>query len=146
MYSFWGLRRKFVEDVSPALRDAFDLEVSDVFLLEYICRSDLSPSAIGAQLRLPAHTISRRLDALEKRQLLVRSLDPNDARRRVLNLTPAGEALLEAAARLLEQQVTALLEVLEPGTLAGMLDALERVVQNQPKPTQSHCTPPEEAP
>jgi DNA-binding MarR family transcriptional regulator len=127
MQSFWSLRQLFVEHVSLALREEVGLGVPEVFLMDYIGKSDLSPSEIAARMRLPAHAISRRLDALEKRRLITRSLDPNDARRRVLHLTPAGETLLREAAAMLEGQVTALLSALEPETVEVMLSAMERV-------------------
>lgn len=144
MHGFWSLRQLFVERVSPALREEVGLGVPEVFLMDYIGKSDLSPSEIAARMRLPAHTISRRLDALEKRRLITRSLDPNDARRRVLHLTPAGETLLREAAAMLEGQVAALLSVLEPDALQGMLDALERLSPARPKSTPVRCTPLEE--
>ena len=132
MHGFWGLRQMFVERVSPVLREKVGLELPEVFLLEHIGHSDLSPSEIAAQMRLPAHAISRHLDALEKRRLLTRGLDPGDARRRVLTLTPAGETLLKEAAQVLEQQVTHLLNVLEPAVLETLLGAMEHLTQSTP--------------
>lgn len=147
MHNFWKLRQVLVEHVSPVLRELHGLEPPEVFLLEYIGKSDLSPSEIAAQMRLPAHAISRRLDVLEKRLLIVRSLDASDARRRVLTLTPAGEAVLKEAAVTLEGQVADLLGVLEPGSLDAMLKAMEQLVQAHrapPKADSSRCTPAEE--
>ena len=141
MHGFWGLRQLFVERVSPALREEVGLELPEVFLLEHIGHSDLSPSEIAAQMRLPAHAISRRLDALEKRQLITRRLAPEDARRRVLTLTPAGETLFEAAAATLEEQVTQLLEVLEPAVLETLLSALEHLTRSQPDPDRPPSIP-----
>ena len=141
MHGFWGLRQLFVERVSPALREEVGLELPEVFLLEHIGHSDLSPSEIAAQMRLPAHAISRRLDALEKRQLITRRRAPEDARRRVLTLTPAGETLFEAAAATLEEQVTQLLEVLEPTVLETLLSALEHLTQSQPDPDRPPSIP-----
>lgn len=120
--------------VAPALRDAYDLEIPEVLLLEYIGQSDLSPSEIAEAMKLPAHAISRKLDGLEKRGLIVRSLDPNDARRRVLELTPAGEALLQKAAALLEQQTADLLSVLPDDTLSTVLNAFDLVASGAPHP------------
>lgn len=144
MHGFWSLRQLFVERVSPALREEVGLGVPEVFLLNYIGKSDLSPSEIAARMRLPAHAISRRLDALEKRRLITRSLDPDDARRRVLHLTPAGETLLKEAAVTLEGQVAALLSVLTPDALESMLDALERLTPTHSEPAPLCCTSPEE--
>lgn len=120
--------------VAPALRDAYDLEIPEVLLLEYIGQSDLSPSEIAEAMKLPAHAISRKLDGLEKRELIVRSLDPSDARRRVLELTSAGETLLQEAAALLEQQTANLLSVLPDDTLSTVLSAFDLVARSAPQP------------
>ncbi len=141
MHSFWRLRQVLVERVSPVLREAYDLEIAEVFLLEYIGKSDLSPSEIAEQMRIPAHAISRKLDVLEKRRLIVRSLDPNDARRRVLALTPAGETLLERAAVLLERQVAELLSVLSDETLTSMLAAMDLVTHSLARNVTPSATP-----
>lgn len=143
MHLFWDLRQLFIERVSPALRERVGLELPEVFLLEYIGHSDLSPSEIAARMKLPAHAISRHLDALEKRQLITRGLAPEDARRRVLTLTPAGETLLKEAAVGLEQQVTQLLNVLEPAALETLLSAMEHLTRAQPDAAQ---IPPAESP
>lgn len=120
--------------VAPALREAHDLEIPEVLLLEYIGQSDLSPSEIAEAMKIPAHAISRKLDGLEKRGLIVRSLDPSDARRRVLELTPAGETLLKEAAALLEQQTADLLSVLSTDSLSTVLNAFDLVARSAPQP------------
>lgn len=132
MHSFWGLRQTFVERISPRLREQIGLEVPEVFLLTYIGSSTLSPSEIAARMRLPPHAISRRLDVLEKRALVTRSLGAGDARRRVLTLTAAGEAVQARGAALLEEHVADLLGVLDPRTRDTMLGALERLTTARP--------------
>ena len=134
MRSFWSLRQLLVERVSPQLRRQTGLEVPDVFLLSYIGSSSLSPSEIAAQMRVPPHNISRRLDVLEKRDLITRSLGTGDARRRVLTLTPAGESVLARGTALLEEHVAKLLEVLNPAAQTVMLEALERLTSDLPGP------------
>lgn len=141
MNGFWNLRQTFIERISPRLREQSGLEVPDVLLLGYIGSSTLSPSEIAARMRLPPHAISRRLDGLDKRGLVTRSLGAGDARRRVLTLTPAGTAVLETGRALLEAHVAELLEVLDPGTRDTMLGALERLTTAQPAaPTASKET------
>ncbi len=127
--------------VAPALREAHDLEIPEVLLLEYIGQSDLSPSEIAEAMKIPAHAISRKLDGLEKRELIVRSLDPNDARRRVLELTPSGEHTLREAAALLEQRIADLLRVLPVDTLGTVLDAFDLVAHGAPQTDEPHSHP-----
>ena len=125
MHGFWNLRQVFVEQVSPKLREQLGLEVPEVFLLEYIAKSTLSPSEIAAQMRLPPHAISRKLDVLEKRRLITRRVGEGDARRRVLSLTAKGKAVSKEASALLDDYVAEMLSVLEPSTLDTLLEALE---------------------
>ena len=132
MHGFWNLRQVFVEQVSPKLREQLDLEVPEVFLLEYIGKSTLSPSEIAAQMRLPPHAISRKLDALEKRRLITRRVGEGDARRRVLSLTAKGQAVSKEASALLDSYVAELLSVLEPATLDALLAGLERLTRPEP--------------
>ena len=132
MHGFWNLRQVFVEQVSPKLREQLGLEVPEVFLLEYIAKSTLSPSEIAAQMRLPPHAISRKLDVLEKRRLITRRVGEGDARRRVLGLTAEGKAVSQEASALLDGYVAEILSVLEPGTLDTLLEALERLTQTDP--------------
>ena len=132
MHGFWNLRQVFVEQVSPKLREQLDLEVPEVFLLEYIGKSTLSPSEIAAQMRLPPHAISRKLDALEKRRLITRRVGEGDARRRVLSLTTKGQAVSKEASALLNSYVAELLSVLEPATLDALLAGLERLTRPEP--------------
>ncbi len=134
MYGFWNLRQLFVAQVSPKLREQIDLEIPEVFLLEYIGKSSLSPSEIAVQMRLPPHAISRRLDTLEKRRLITRRVGEGDARRRVLGLTAKGKAVSEEASALLESYISEILGVLEPGTLDALLGALEQLTQSQSEP------------
>ena len=119
----------FVEQVSPKLREQLGLEVPEVFLLEYIAESTLSPSEIATQMRLPPHAISRKLDTLEKRRLITRRVGEGDARRRVLSLTAKGKAVSKEASALLDDYVAEMLSVLEPGTLDTLLEGLERLTQ-----------------
>ncbi len=131
MHSFWNLRQLFVEQVSPQLREQIGLEVPEVFLLEYISKSSLSPSEIAAQMRLPPHAISRKLDALEKRRLITRRVGVGDARRRVLGLTVKGKTVSQEASALLERYVGEILGVLEPAAVDALLDTLEGLTQSR---------------
>ena len=119
----------FVEQVSPKLREQIGLEVPEVFLMEYIAKSTLSPSEIAAQMRLPPHAISRKLDVLEKRRLITRRVGEGDARRRVLSLTAKGRAVSQEASALLDGYVADMLGALEPRILDMLLEGLERLTQ-----------------
>ena len=91
------------------LRDRHGLDLAEHFLLGYVAESDLSPTEIADALSLPAHAISRRLDALEQRGFLTRHIHPEDARKRVLHVTDVGRTVQEAAQTTLHDEVAAML-------------------------------------
>ena len=127
MHAFWGLRQVMLRRVNPKIREAHGLEFLEVLLLEQIGTTDLSPSEISEAMQIPAHAISRKLDTLAKAGLIGRTLDPEDARRRVLTLTPKGSATLQEALRTLDAEVGRMLEVLPPETQETMIRAIEKM-------------------
>ncbi|MDQ3522026.1 MAG: MarR family transcriptional regulator [Gemmatimonadota bacterium] len=116
--------------IGPTIREAYGLDLGEVFLMHHIRDSDMTPSAIAEYMQLPAHTISRRLDSLEKRGFIKRELDAKDARKRVLALTGAGAKTVEAATKMLHEEVAKMLGVLEVDRLEALLNALERIGQS----------------
>lgn len=129
MRCHWQLRQHFIGHISPQLREAHGLDMPEVFLLHYIRESSLSPGEIAAAMLLPPHTISRWLERLEQQRYITRSLDPDDARRRVLSVTPAGERVLDAALERLDQAVGALLSRLEPEKRRQLVTLLEQLTE-----------------
>ncbi len=125
MHAFWGLRQVMLRRVNPKIREAHGLEFLEVLLLEQIGTTDLSPSEMAEAMQIPAHAISRKLDGLEKAGLIARTLDPEDARRRVLSLTPRGNAIMRGALLTLDAEVTRMLEVLTPEEQETMIRAIE---------------------
>lgn len=140
MKSFWDVRRVFVERISPQLKARCGLDVPEVFLLEHITLRGLGPTEIAEQMRLPPHAISRRLDGLEKQGYLERSLDPEDARRRILTLTPLGKARYQEGLRLLGEEMSARLSVLDEQELQVLLLGLERLSKEPSTPKQPSAT------
>ena len=125
MHGFWDIRQKLFRHVNPILRDKHDLDMSAYFLLQYVSGSDLGPSEIAEALQMPAHAISRKLDTLERGGFLERTLDPNDARKRVLTITAKGKGMLQKASETINQEVESLLSALEPEALEQFLTSLE---------------------
>ncbi|HEV2122128.1 MAG TPA: MarR family transcriptional regulator, partial [Chloroflexota bacterium] len=76
-------------------------------------------------LQMPTHAISRKLDSLERGGFLERTLDPGDARKRVLTITEKGKRVLQEASRTMNEEVERMLSVLEPEALEGLLTSLE---------------------
>ena len=122
-----GARRRLEAHATPAMQRSAALDLDDFVFLETIAMTDLSPGEIAAALRIPPHGVSRRLAALERAGLVRRALDPDDARRRVLTVTPHGRTTLTAAHATLEARVAPMLRELGAERSHALLDALTRL-------------------
>jgi len=122
-----GALRRLEARAAPAMLQAAGLDLDDFVFLETIAMTDLSPGEIATALRIPPHGVSRRLAALEGAGLVRRALDPDDARRRVLTVTPHGRTTLTAAHATLEARVVPMLRELGPERCRALLDALTRL-------------------
>ena len=58
-------------------------------------RHPLSPTALSEQLLVTTASMSSLLDTLERRGLVSRRPDPDDRRKQLVSLTPAGRALVD---------------------------------------------------
>ena len=135
IHSFWQLRQQIISQVNPRVREAHGVDFLEVMLLEQIGTTDMSPSDIAELMQIPAHTISRKLDHLEKGGLIRRSLDPNDARRRVLSLTPTGREVAGQAQKTLDEEVGRMLATLSQQDTAVMIRSLETIAQKRAQET-----------
>ena len=131
IHSFWQLRQQIISQVNPRVREEHGVDFLEVMILEQIGSTDMSPSEIAEAMQIPAHNISRKLDALEKAGLIERALDPSDARRRVLSLTPVGKEVAGAAQKTLDKEVERMLEVLSVDDATAMIQSLETVAQRR---------------
>jgi len=122
-----GAWRRLEARATPALLASTGLDLDDFVFLETIAMTDLSPGEIAAALRIPAHGVSRRLAALEGAGLVRRTLDPDDARRRVLTVTPHGSSTLAAAHIALDARLGPMLQALGAERNHALLDALTRL-------------------
>jgi DNA-binding MarR family transcriptional regulator len=87
----------------------------------------LSPTRLGRGLMLSSAGVTSRLDRLERRGLLTRTADHDDRRGVIVELTPHGLELVDAAVRAnigSEQQVIGRLAPDEAGTLEALLRKL----------------------
>jgi DNA-binding MarR family transcriptional regulator len=105
-----------------------DLEIWSFDVLSALRRSDpphhLSPGQLLAQTLVTSGTMTNRLDHLEKRGLVRRRPDPNDARSVRVQVTAAGRRRVDLALRDLAARENALLGTLDEtqrATLAGLL-------------------------
>ncbi|MFD1705012.1 MarR family winged helix-turn-helix transcriptional regulator [Methylopila henanensis] len=118
-----ALARRFDEALRPT-----GLTNGQFSLLTSLNRE--TPPSIGSVARLLAMdrtTLTANLKPLERRGLLVTSVDPDDRRGRRLTLTEAGREALRAATpiwRELHAEIDRSLEAFDPGALRAGLAAL----------------------
>lgn len=93
----------------------------------------LSPTQLFSTLMITSGTMTHRLKALEKRGLITRLANPQDARSMLVALTPEGRALIDEAVATHvanEQQLLAGLSVPQRQQLDEALRVLMRLLEN----------------
>ena len=88
-----------------------------------------SVGEVAERLDLEFSTVSRLLDKAIDAGLLARARDPDDGRRRVISLTPAGERDLAATVELRLRVWEALAEGLDPEDIEAAVRVFEHVRQ-----------------
>ena len=106
-----------------------DAKMGVLFRLE---TSPATPSQLAERERVTPPSMNRTLNALEERDLVVRSPDPDDARRVIVTITEAGTALILETRRLRTAWFTRQLAELAPedrAALEAMIPVLRRIAE-----------------
>jgi long-chain acyl-CoA synthetase len=104
---------RLAKQVELALAD-IDLTLPQYRALAFLARGILSPSLLAGRLAVTRPTITALVDGLVQRGLVERRPDPDDGRRTVHRLTPAGHESLTLADRTVAERLGRLLDVLPP--------------------------------
>lgn len=135
VHGAWGVHQRIATRLDPGLAEACGLDLDDFVLLETFALTDLAPGEVATALRLQPHTVSRGLGRLEEAGLVLRRIDPEDARRRTVALTDGGRTALARAHAYLERTLGHLLGELSPDRALLVLDALTRLATGRdPEP------------
>lgn len=86
-----------------------------------------SQQAIAEGVEIPPSRMVALVDELEARKLLARVPNPGDRRAYALRLTPAGRRLLAKAQAVADAHEAALVDKLDPGERATLVELLSRV-------------------
>ena len=112
-----------------------DIGLSDFVVLEMLLhKGPQKVNDIGRAIDLTSGAITAAVDRVEKQGLVVRTLDPNDRRARIVRLTPKGETLIR---ELFDSHVAAMeratsgLTASERSTLVALLKKLGLSAQQQ---------------
>lgn len=98
-------------------------------LLETEAAGEASVGELAASLDLDASTLSRTVDSLVKAGLLARREDPENRRRQLVGLSPAGNLKVGIINSLCDQYYQGLLGALPEAEVASFLKALPLFVQ-----------------
>jgi DNA-binding MarR family transcriptional regulator len=107
---------------------AIDLTPGQLGALALIAANPgLSQSALGTGLGVDRSTVVPLIDRLEARGLVVRAPSPRDRRSHALQLSPAGTALLEAAATRVREHEAAIALRLNEAERRTLIELLSRI-------------------
>jgi DNA-binding MarR family transcriptional regulator len=132
-----------VKQVELAVRAQLDelLRPSGTTALQYTAltvlarRAGLTSAELARNAFVTPQSMGDLVTALERRELVTRHRDPRHARRLLLSLTPAGEALLarvEPQVRALEERMLADLAAAERSALRDYLNRCRTALANGP--------------
>lgn len=125
-----------LEDELRPVFAAAGLSVADFDVLATLRRwgTPLRPGDLGRSVLITSGTVTKRLDRLERRRLVRRSVDPEDARGRLVELTAEGVELTDRLAERHWANEARLLEALDPTEQEQLAALLRRllVVHEQP--------------
>ena len=95
--AWWNFGQVLKRHVAPMLEREHNVDFKDFVALSAIEAGANYPSLMCERMAMTPSGVSRILEDLTRRQLVVRTLDPHDSRRVRLQITPKGEDVLRAA-------------------------------------------------
>ena len=108
--------RRIVQSLHASSRDSqrrIGLSAAQLFVLRTLAGADgLSINELAARTFTHQSSVSVVASRLEQRRLVRRRVDPADARRRLIVLTPAGRRMLQSAPGAAQEQLVAAVRAL----------------------------------
>ncbi len=89
--------RGIARRLTPIIENEHGIDLRLYFILKYIEKGAIHPSAISQATHLPNSVVTRHIDQLVERGMLQRSLDPDDSRRIRLIVTDEGKRIAHDA-------------------------------------------------
>ena len=116
--------------VTDAAFGAYDLTSQQAALLLHLARGEGSPIQLAAQLGTDTAGMTRLLDRLTAKGLVVRTRHPADRRSVVVELTPEGRALVPKLGPVFGQVTTQLLDGFSVEEIRELTGFLRRMLGN----------------
>jgi DNA-binding MarR family transcriptional regulator len=84
---------------------------------------------VAARMHITSGTVTSLLDNLEHKQYVVRSSDPDDRRRVLVDITPSAQAVLDEALPAIQQVARVLIDRIDAQRQQVLLDILSEISQ-----------------
>lgn len=127
--------------MSERLEQEHNLQLKDLIIAREIHMGVKYPSEIAQKLRMPRDMVSRSIERLVQIGSISREIDPQDSRRTILSINPAGEERRKQVQQTLATAMQPVVESLSPEELftltslmRKMLDAMYQQEGNKEKP------------
>lgn len=124
----WRMIQAHIREVAV---DQFNISVEQFHILRHIRRGRNSVSALAETRDISRPAISQSVDLLVTRGLIVRTIDMHDRRHIKLDLTPDGNALMDAIfgdTRQWMMKTLALLSVTEIKAFTSAMESLKKLL------------------
>jgi DNA-binding MarR family transcriptional regulator len=82
---------------------------------------------VAGRMHITSGTVTSLLDNLERKQYIVRTGDPDDRRRVLVDITPAAQALLDGVLPAIQQVTRRLVDRIGPERQQVLLDTLDEI-------------------
>lgn len=129
-YRVYDAQRSIAKCLETALKP-YDITPGQWNLLNQLDNlGKLSQKALAERTRKEQATITRYLDKLEKRNLILREVDPNDRRAHVISLTKEAKALLKKTEPAANEAALCLTKNIPQDTIDLFLESLQAIKQN----------------
>ncbi|MCU1427123.1 MAG: MarR family transcriptional regulator [Actinomycetia bacterium] len=106
-----------------------DLNRSHIGVFRFPGIDGLRPSEVAQEMQITKQSVNELLGHLERLGYLVRELDPNDSRARIIRLTNAGRKLERAVLREARAAEAEIAELVGPRRFAQLRTALDELVR-----------------
>lgn len=108
-----------------------DVTTEQWSVLARLCEEDgISQKELAARVSKDQTNVTRILDQLQRKGLVVRKANPDDRRSFLPSVTPEGQAMYERIAPLEEKTIALAMEGLQPDEVAKLKELLQRIADN----------------
>ena len=127
--SQWRLNQALSRHLTPLIAGRHGVSLKDLMVLAHIQSGVQYPTELAEALQMPKHMASRVIDDLLGGGLIARSIDPDDARRTLLELSPAGQVLLIEAQKTVHDSLGQMFAQLPDAQRSQVLSAVATLAQ-----------------